>query len=171
MLTLKIREFAPEDSIEDKGALLPVFLSIWNAPENLKYLSSTLIPFESEQVEGWFDNHKALGGRYFCALDEQDNILGVMVVKVNTKEGFELYGLGVLPAHKGNGVGIQLVEHAARVARGLGFHDIKALVFADNTGMLCLLLKSGYISVGMEYHKRSDGADAVTLCKRLSGSQ
>ncbi len=133
----------PEDKIEDKAALLPVFLKIWNAPENLKYLSQTLIPFAPELVQVWLENHKKQGGRYFCALDEKNSILGVMVVKENLVEGFEIYGLGVLPEHKGNGVGRILVEHAAVIAADRGFKDINALVFADNTAMLCLLLTSG----------------------------
>ena len=64
-----IREFVPGDEIEEKKTLLPVFLKIWNAPENLKYLSQTLIPFAPKLVQVWLENHKQQGGRYFCALD------------------------------------------------------------------------------------------------------
>jgi len=123
----------PEDSVEDKNILLPVFFKIWNAPENLKCLSSTLIPFELKRVQMWLQNHKDQGGRYFCALDEHDNILGIMVVKVSPLDGFEIYGIGDLPEQKGNGVGRKLVEHAAVTAENIGFKDIKTLVFADNT--------------------------------------
>ena len=167
MPSVKVREFIPEDKAEDRKALLPVFLKIWNAPENLKFLSQTLMPFAPELVQAWLENHKGQGGRYFCALDEQSNILGVMVVKENSVEGFEIYGLGVLPENKGNGIGRKLVEHAAVTAEDRGFKDINALVFADNTAMLCLLLTSDYIPVGMEYHKRSDGVDAVCLRKLI----
>lgn len=165
MLSMRIRELIPEDRIEDKKMLLPVFLQIWNASENLKFLSPTLIPFAPELVQIWLENHKAQGGRYFGALDEKNNILGVMVVKENPIEGFEIYGLGVLPEKKGNGVGRILLEHASVTAENRGFKAISTLVFADNTAMLCLLLKSGYVPVAMEYHKRSDGADAVRLMK------
>lgn len=161
-----VREFMPEDQAEDKAALLPIFLKIWNAPDNLKYLSQSLLTFSSETVQAWLEDHKDHGGRYFCALDEQNNILGVMVVKENRIEGFEIYGLGVLPEQKGQGVGRMLVEHATAVAESEGFKNIRALVFADNTAMLCLLLTCGYAPVSMEHHKRADGADAVwlTLC-------
>ena len=167
MPPILVREFVPEDEAEEKLALLPVFLKIWNAPENLKYLSHTLIPFASEQVQAWLENHKQLGGRYFCALDEQDSILGVMVVKEDPLEGFEIYGLGLLPEHKGRGIGRMLVEQAAVVAESHGFRDVKALVFADNTAMLCLLLTSGYTPVSMEHHKRSDGAYALWLKRSI----
>ena len=168
MKPVKVREFVPEDEAEDRKALFPAFLKIWNAPENLKYLSQTLIPFTPELVQVWLESHKQQGGRYFCALDEQNSILGVMVVKEDPVEGFEIYGLGVLPEQKGHGVGRMLVEHAAFAAEGNGYRDVKALVFADNTAMLCLLLTSGYTPVSMEHNKRSDGADAVWL-KRFIG--
>jgi ribosomal protein S18 acetylase RimI-like enzyme len=168
MSSVKIREFFPEDNAEDKKALLPSFLKIWNAPENLKYLSSTLIPFKPELVKIWLENHKDQGGRYFCALDNHDNILGIMVVKENPVDGFEIYGLGILPEQKGNGIGRNLVEHAVETSDNLGFRDIKALVFADNTVMLCILLTSGFIPIAMQHHKRSDGTDAVLLKKIIS---
>ena len=167
MQSIRIKEFVPEDSIEDKHALLPVFLEIWNAPENLKYLSFTLKPFEQELAEFWLDNHKAQGGRYFCALNEHDEILGVLVAKVNSLEGFEIYGVGVLPKHKGKGIGRELITHAVHLAESTGFKDIYALVFADNSVMLRLLLSLGFIPVRMEYHKRSDGADALLLKRYL----
>ena len=90
-----------------------------------------------------------------------------MVIKEDPVEGFEIYGLGVLPEQKGQGVGRMLVEHAAVVSERDGFKDINALVFADNTTMLCLLLTSGYTPVSMEHHKRSDGADAVWLKRSI----
>jgi ribosomal protein S18 acetylase RimI-like enzyme len=167
MPSVRIKEFVPQDNAEEKEALLPIFLKIWNAPENLKYLSQTMKPFAPELVRIWLENHKDQGGRYFCALNEQNNILGIMVVKENPVEGFEIYGLGILPKHKGMGVGRKLVEHAATVAEEHDFKDINALVFADNTAMLCLLLISGYTPVSMEHHKRSDGTDAVYLKKYI----
>lgn len=167
MQSVKIKEFIPEERAEDIETLLPVFLEIWNTPENLKFLSPTLVRFAPELVQLWFENHKSQGGRYFCALDEQSDIVGIMVIKENPLEGFEIYGLGVLPKQKGKGIGRKLVEHAAVIAENRGFKDINALVFADNTTMLCLLLTSDYIPVAMEYHKRSDGVDAVRLRKYI----
>ena len=84
-----------------------------------------------------------------------------------TLDGFEIYGVGVRPKLKGKGIGRKLIEHAIHVAESLGFKDLNAMVFADNAVMLCLLLTIGFIPTGMEYHKRSDGADAVHLKKYL----
>jgi len=165
MSSVRIKEFIPQDNAAEKEALLPIFLKIWNAPENLKYLSPTLIPVESNLVQAWLDSHKDQGGRYFCALDGRGDILGIMVIKANPLDGFEIYGIGVLPKQKGTGIGRVLVEYASITAKSLGFRNIKALVFADNTAMLCLLLTSGFIPVAMEYHKRADGTDAILLNK------
>jgi len=163
MQTPSIKEFIPEDRVGDKNALLPAFLAIWNAPENLKYLSFTLKPFEPEIVSFWLDNHKEQGGRYFCALNNDDEILGISVIKVNPVDGFEIYGIGVRPEMKKHGIGSELIKHAIGVAEDIGFKLVDALVFADNAAMLRLLLSLGFIPSGMEYHKRSDGADVVHL--------
>ena len=167
MQTFSIKEFIPEDRVDDKKALLPAFLEIWNAPENLKYLSFTLKPFEPETVSFWLDNHKEQGGRYFCALNNSNEILGITVIKVSPIDGFEIYGIGVRPELKRHGIGSELITHAIGVAEKLGFKDIVALVFADNPAMLRLLLSLGFIPSGMEYHKRSDGADIVHLKRYL----
>jgi len=165
MKPIHIKELAPQERPEEKNRLLPVFLEIWNAPENLKYLSPTLLPFESDVVLLWLENHKEQGGRYFCALNDLGRILGVLVVKVNPLVGFEIYGVGVLPHRKGEGIGRRLVEHAVQVATLLHFKALRALVFADNAAMLCLLLTSGFVPTGMHYHMRADGADAVAFTK------
>lgn len=166
----KVLEFVPEDRVEDRRAMLSVFPKIWNSPENLKYLSSTLIPFEVELIQGWLENHKQQGGRYFCALDERGDILAIMVVKASPLDGFEIYGLGVLPGSKRSGVGRGLVEHAVGLAGDLGFKDVKMMVFADNAAMLCLVLNLGFIPVSIERHRRADGVDAVQLRKILPGA-
>ncbi|WP_370257850.1 GNAT family N-acetyltransferase [Marinobacter nauticus] len=163
MSAVRISEFVPQDNVEEKKALLPVFLNIWNTPDNLKYLSQTLIPLATETVQTWFEEHRHQGGRYFCALDERNSIVGVMVVKENPVTGFEIYGLGVLPERKGEGIGRMLVKHAAIIANADGFTDIKALVFTDNKVMLCLLISLGYTPISIDHHIRSDGADAVWL--------
>jgi ribosomal protein S18 acetylase RimI-like enzyme len=167
MQTFSIKEFIPEDRVDDKKALLPAFLEIWNAPENLKYLSFTLKPFEPEIVGFWLDNHKEQGGRYFCALNNNNEILGISVVKVSPIDGFEIYGIGVKPELKEHGIGSELIKHAIGVAENVGFKLVDALVFADNAAMLRLLLSLGFIPTGMEYHKRSDGADIVHLKRYL----
>lgn len=40
-----VLEYVPEDNIEATDFLVPAFLEIWNAQENLKFLSFTQKPF------------------------------------------------------------------------------------------------------------------------------
>jgi len=162
-----IKEFIPEDRADDKDALLPAFLEIWNSSENLKFLSLTLKPFEPETVNYWLENHKEQSGRYFCAIDSHEKILGILVIKVNSVTGFEIFGVGVFPGLKRQGIGRELLNHAVDIAEELGFKDINAMVFADNVAMLRLLLSLGFIPTSMEHHKRSDGADTVHLKRYL----
>lgn len=162
-----VREFIPQDEPADRDALLPAFMAVWNAAENLKYLSPGLKPFDEDTVAAWFAGHKALGGRYFCALDDQGKILGILVVKITPIVGMELYGLGVRPECKGGGVGRALVEHCVDLALRLGHASVDVRVFADNRIMLKTLLSQDFVPVEMEYHVRADGADSVRLKKYL----
>lgn len=171
MQTVTIKEFIPEDKAGDKTALLPAFLEIWNTPENLKSLSFTQKPFDPEVVGFWLDNHKSQGGRYFCAVNKNDEILGVMVIKCDQIAGFEIYGIGIRPEFKRHGFGSKLVNHAICIAEKNRFSCIETLVFADNAPMLHLLLSLGFIPANIEHHRRSDGADAVRLKKYLQLSQ
>lgn len=57
MKNVSIREFVPQDRVDDREDLLTAFLDIWNTSENLKFLSYTLKPFEPEMVRFWFENH------------------------------------------------------------------------------------------------------------------
>ncbi len=86
-----------------------------------------------------------------------------MVSKVNPLDGFEIYGIGVLPKLKGKGIGRELIKHVILIAKDHGFKVINTVVFADNKAMLCLLLTTDFLPTGMEYHKRADGVDAVHL--------
>lgn len=167
MEKITIREFVPQDRVDQKNALLPAFLEIWNAEENLKYLSVTMKPLDQEVVCIWLENHKAQGGRYFCALNQDGKILGIAVVRVNPIEGFELYGIGLRPGFKRQGIGRQLIEHAIGVAEKLEFKAIDAAVFADNAPMLGALISLDFIPVDMDCHKRADGADTVRMKRYL----
>ena len=167
MKNLTVREFFPADNAHDKDALLPAFLEIWNEVESLKYLSFTLKSFDQEVVRIWIENHKEPGGRYFCAVNEDNKIIGIAVIKVSSVDGFEIYGLGVRPRFKRQGIGRKLMEHTSRLAVELEFKAVDISVFADNRAMLTASLSQGFIPVGMDYNKRADGVDIVHMKKYL----
>jgi hypothetical protein len=49
------REFTPGSDRRDFEELLAAVVAIWNAPENLGFLSYSLRPFAPEVVRGWFE--------------------------------------------------------------------------------------------------------------------
>ena len=165
---LEILEFVPQTKEEDMNRLLPAFLGIWNDPQNLKFLSFTLRPFEEETVRSWFSMHLSSGGRYFCAVDRDGNILGISAYRLDPINGVEALGVGVLPSSKRQGIGTMLTRNLLRQAKTDGFLSIDVKVFADNVIMLRLLLGLGFIPTRMEHSKRADGADLVFLRKTLS---
>lgn len=158
-----IREFIPGSNERDLEQLLPAFLAIWNAPENLPFLSFSLRSFTPDLVRGWFEQHIAAGVRYFAALDESSAITAISVVRADPIGVFELFAMAVRPDAQHQGVGRQLVAHATDVARSQGFRCVEGAVFADNPRMLRLLIAVGFQPIRMEYHRRADGADLVVL--------
>lgn len=162
-----VREFTPQQVPTDLSQLVPAFLEIWNAPENLKYLSLSLRPFEEVLVRGWFNDHLSSGVRYFAALDERDEILGISVLRSDPVGMLELFALGVRPSFQRRGIGSQLISHSLENARSQGFACTEASVFADNVRILRLLLSLGFLPVRIDHHRRADGADLVVLHRRL----
>ena len=166
MTDFAIREFIPQTSADDGERLLPAFLTIWNHPDNLRFLSLSLRPFNEDQLRAWFAVHLDQGGRYFVASDN-DSVLGISLVKADSTIGFEIMALGVAPAAKRRGIGRRLVETAERIAADDGFRAVQVAAFADNAAMLCLLLNAGFVPIRIDPHTRADMADMVTLRKRL----
>jgi ribosomal protein S18 acetylase RimI-like enzyme len=162
-----IRELVSQENPEEFDLLFPAYLAIGNDPENLRYLSFTQKPFEEDTVGFWLSNHLDHGGHYYAAMESRSRISGVLVIRINPIEGFEIYGIGVRPDAKGRGVGTALLQHATGIAAAQGFKAIDALVFADNVPMLRLLLSLSYIPVRIDPHRRSDGADLVALKRYL----
>lgn len=167
-MVFTIREFVPEKSADDLKVLLPAYLMIWNAPENLQFLSFTGRPFAEAQVRAWFSDHLERGGRYFGAVDSQGEIHGILVTHSSPIDGFEALSVAVLPSTKRQGIGEQLVQHAVKVASTDGYRVVDGRVFAENILMLRLLLKLNFIPIRMDYNRGVNGEDIVVL-RRLLG--
>jgi ribosomal protein S18 acetylase RimI-like enzyme len=163
-----IQEFMPATDTSHLDQLLPAFLEIWNSPENLKYLSFSQCPFEVEIVRGWFEQHLSARVRYFGILGEQDNVIGISVVRADPIAIFELFALAVHPNYQGRGIGRKLILHSLEVAHSHKFTCAEVSVFVDNTRMLRLLLSLGFIPVRIDHHRRADGADLLVLQKKIS---
>lgn len=167
MKNIKIKEFIPQDNPDDKKILFPAFLEVWNNPENLKFLSYTLEPFSQEEVKNWLENHKDQGGKYFCALKDNE-VTGISVVKINKDKTLEIFALGVKPEFKKQGTATKLISYITDYALDQNFSEIQASVFTDNSKMLRIFLLFGFIPVDISFNKRIDGGDFLHLKKYLS---
>ena len=165
MCEVIIREFIPEKSAEDLALLLPAFLRIWNAKDNLRFVCLTIRPFDEAQARGMMSRHLAAGLRYFGAVDSRGGIRGILVTHTSPCEGFEFANLGVQPEYKRKGIGRALIKHALHLAEQEGFRAVEGKVFADDLPMLRLALDLGFQPVRMEYGRRADGANVVHVKK------
>jgi ribosomal protein S18 acetylase RimI-like enzyme len=158
-----IRQFFPSTDESDFAFLLPAYLNLVNAPDTLKFLSYTGMPFTESQVSVWFRSHTDAGIDYYADIDPTTGIQGIVTVKANSLTGFELLGLVVDPYQRRNGIGKNLVKYILTVAANRGYKAVDVNVFADNLPMLRLVMGHGFIPVSMSHHARFDGADVVVL--------
>ncbi|KJC33643.1 acetyltransferase [Bradyrhizobium sp. LTSP885] len=55
-----------------------------------------------------------------------------------------ILGMGLLPAFRGQGLGIKLIERALTAAKEFGFHRVELSVRADNLNAIALYKKAGF---------------------------
>ncbi|MDY6865533.1 MAG: GNAT family N-acetyltransferase [Halobacteriota archaeon] len=147
---------------EDYDLILPAFLKIWNDPESYRFLSFTLQPFTEEIASFWFGNHLDQGGRYFSVIDGENTILGLLVIKINQIETFEIMGLAVRPEFKNQGIGSSL-KHAIDLATEMNFRAADAGLFVDNTAMMRILVSYKFLPISIKHHARADGMDLLYM--------
>jgi RimJ/RimL family protein N-acetyltransferase len=162
-----IREYFPETTQKDMDDLLGAYVTIWNHPKNLKFLSYTQKPYEPETIRNFLSNHIAKGVHYYAACNKEKSQWGIAVVGASPIEGFEIIGLGVQHGLRSKGIGTELLEYVLKVASDSNFKVVDTIVFADNIVMLRILLSIGFIPVHMGYNLRADGADTVRMRKIL----
>ncbi len=166
-MEIQITEKIPQQNPDDMKILVPSFLRIWNDPFNLPFLSFTGCAFKEELFRAWCQQHLNIGVRYFTATMTENVVAGILVIKENLLEGFEIQGLGVLPSQKEKGVGTQLVKYGIELAKTQGYQAIDVQVYAPNIPMLRLLLAEEFIPVRMEHRLGPKGEDLLHLKKYL----
>ena len=167
MSKIVIREYIPQERQEDRDQLLDAYLSIWNHPDNFKFLSYTLKPFEEHSLKRFFSGHVDMGVHYYAACNKKNEEYGIIVVGASPILGFEIIGMGVKAELKNKGIGSQLIKYVIKIAEDSDFKAIDVTVFADNSAMLRLLLSIGFIPVNMRYNLRADGGDTLRMRKTL----
>nr|CRH05669.1 Protein of unknown function [Candidatus Magnetococcus massalia] len=166
---MEIIHWLPKEQPERGEAIHATYMAIWNAPENLRFLSRTGKPFTEAQVWLWLEQHDSQGGAFIYAWDaSKQEVIGVAISMLDAMHGASLLGIGVLPTHRNQGVGQGLIDATLIHATKKEFHQLEAEVFCDNPEMLRLLLKLNFTPVEMRYHQRYDGTDSLRLIHPLS---
>ena len=149
----------------EKDRYISAQISIWNNPENLPYRSFTGKIFNEGMVRNWIYNlneHSEM--KYYTAIEEE-KIIGIIVLKSDNINGFEICGIGVEPKWKRKQIGSRLIETAIEKAKQEEFKSIETLVFCDNRPMLMLTVKYGFQPFRIDTGMRYDGMNIVTLKK------
>jgi ribosomal protein S18 acetylase RimI-like enzyme len=168
MAQVEIRELRPATDESHLEQLLEAYLEIFNHPDNLAFLSLTMIPFEEDRTRRWLARSQDEGRRYFAVVGEGDSILAISVIKADPLVGFEISKLAVKPEVKYQGFGRLLIDCALTTAASEGYQAVDAQVFADNDATFRLTVGSGFTPVRMTHHLRADGGDIVHLRNYLN---
>jgi ribosomal protein S18 acetylase RimI-like enzyme len=161
-----IRRIQPLENIADFNKLTACFERILHEISSFRFLSYSLIVPHKDSIENMTKKHKENGIEYIVH-EQDEQFTGIMAVKRNPSQGFELFLLAVDTHVRQRGIGQSLIEECLVMAKEGGYHCIDTFVFSDNKNMLRLLIKNDYLPVGIQYHQRADGMDLLKLSKYL----
>ena len=157
-----IRLIQPLDNKSDFKKLTDSLIEFLDNPDYLKFLSFSLVGFDKETVEGFTEKHKENGIDYIVS-EKNGIFLGLLAVKRNIVQGFELFLLAVDKDNQKKGVGQSLINECVKIASKENYKCIDSFVFTDNKNMLRLLIKNDFRIIDIQNHARADGMDLVKL--------
>ncbi|MEN6592668.1 MAG: GNAT family N-acetyltransferase [Methanobacterium sp.] len=163
---IKIVHCDPYDRVHF-SKLEDTYSKLFNKEENLRFLSLSNLPFDSNTIASFLKNSSAEEIEYYAVLTPDNSIIGISAFESDLIKGFQLIGIVVDNNFRHEGIGRALIDKGMEVARGKGFKAIDISVFADNKAMLILLLKLDFKIVKIDYHARFDGEDLIYLKKYL----
>jgi ribosomal protein S18 acetylase RimI-like enzyme len=166
-LKIKIKQICDNSKQDNIDRFIDTFLKLFNDDKNLFFLSFTNIPFDRKTIENWLIQARQVGVEYYTACDEGGSIVGILTIRFNTIEAFEILAIAVDGSCRNMGIGSLLIETAMDRAKEKGFKTVDVAVFSDNRNMLSLAVKNYYKPVKIEYRKRFDGEDIVYLRRYL----
>lgn len=158
----KIVKYDPNFNEEQFDEFRVACLQLFNEPENLKFLSYTNVPFDSDTISSLIKKAPEEKVEYHVAMSE-NRIMGISILKSDIIDGFEIEGIVVQDDHRLRGMGKSLIENAIKVGEEKNFKAVDVAVFADNKPMLILLIKMDFKPVRIINHARYDGEDLIQL--------
>ncbi len=105
-----------------------------NCPKHTSFIPISYL--ETQMKWGWL----------MYGLFEGEKIIGYMSLSKETDDIYELHNLAVLPEHRHNGFGKQMLDFAKETVKSLGGTKIKIGIIEESTS-----LKNWYITNGFEH--------------------
>jgi ribosomal protein S18 acetylase RimI-like enzyme len=164
---IKIIRYDPNRDPEHFSRLENAYLELFNQKDNLRFLSPSDIPFDSNTISAFLKNAPSEDVEYYVAISYDDDIIGLSAFRNDSIKGFEIIGAVVHENHRLKGIGKELMDKGIDVAKKKGFKAVDISVFADNKAMLILLIKMDFKPIQIENHSRFDGEDLIHLKRYL----
>ncbi len=136
--------------------LTNAYLKLFNNKENLRFLSFTNIPFDTNTITSFLKNTSVEDVEYYVAISHKNDVIGISAFESDLIKGFNIIEVVVDSSYREYGIGSSLINKGIELAEKKGFKVIDINVFADNTPMLILLLKMDFKIVRIENQMRSD---------------
>jgi putative acetyltransferase len=132
---IRIEPFKPE--------YLPAFIAL-----NLQWIEHyfAVEPHDVEQLEGAYEHILASGGQIFSALDGEE-VVGCVALIKETETVFELAKMAVRPDQQGRGIGELLGRHVITEAKKMGCTYLYLVSNQSLTPALTLYAKLGFMEI------------------------
>lgn len=163
---IKIVQCNPHDRTQF-SKLEDAYSKLFNDNDNLRFLSLSNLPFDSNTITSFLKNSYAEEVEYYTAISSNNKIIGISSFESDLIKGFQLIGIVVDTDYRYEGIGRALIDKGIEVAQEKGFKALDISVFSDNKPMLILLLKLDFKITKIDYHARFDGEDLIYLKKYL----
>lgn len=166
-LNFEISSFNPKEKSDEENSEFTKYCKhLFDCKDDFKYLSFTGIKHTDELYEFWRESFDPAHKEYLVVKDGL-KIVGLCIITKDILDKFEVIGLIVDPNYRRKNIATQLLIATEQNAIKYGFKSIIVKVFSDNKAMLINVMKLGYKVINIEYHKRFDGEDLLTLVKYL----
>ncbi|NLG39603.1 MAG: GNAT family N-acetyltransferase [Fibrobacter sp.] len=163
----EISNFNPKVASDEENAKFTnCCKNLFDNEKDFKYLSFTGIKHTDELHSYWRETFDPANKEYLIVKDGL-NIVGLCIIIKDISEKFEILGMIVDADYRRKNIATRCLLAAEKKAAKYGFRAVHLNVFCDNKAMLINVIKLGYKPTNIEYHKRYDGEDLLSLVKYL----
>lgn len=126
-------------------------------------------PFTADALTAYFEAEEDAAPRYVIAhgSDIENNVAGVLGLRLNWLRGPYIQFLGVLPEHQNAGIGAQLLSWISDTSAESGARNLWVAASDFNTNALRFYERHGFTRVATLDGLVQDGIGEILLRKRL----